>query len=548
MKKIVFAVVLLLSSTVFAGPQYDGGGYDSSSSFGPISPPSSCGPLGYALTSDGACGTTWSSLADDLLVVHLAGTETITGAKTFTQTILGDISGNAATVTTIPTLSGEVTNAGNNVTLSNSAVTSKVLTGYTSGAGTVVATDSILQAIQKLNGNTVANDALVVHLAGIETITGAKTFSLPIAGSITGNSATATALQTARTINGTSFNGTADITITAAAGTLTGTTLNPTVVTSSLTSVGTLSVLDVFSNATIGNNLSVSDIFFRENPVNGTEFVGFISSDSVPSSIVWSLPATDSIGTQALVSDGFGVLSWQSTWLLAGNSGTSAGSDFIGTTDAQDVVFKRDNTEIFRIVSGGIEIHSGNIFRNVETTFTRISGGADNSGGRIEVYGSSAGSDSNAAYVRSDLTAFFDNVGNELFRVNPSTTGLRFGFSDKLFKSSDSGSFSISGGSTFSGGNANISFFGNTSGSPGRVTVSGTTHLFLNATSAVEQFRINDFGIGLGMTPASGSRSIQMLGTATTPSAVAGSGILYVTSVGALRYRGPTTDSLIALP
>ena len=58
--------------------------------------------------------------------------------------------------------------------------------------------------------------------------------------SVTGNAATATALQTARTINGTSFNGTANITVTAAAGTLTGTALNATVVTSSLTSVGTI--------------------------------------------------------------------------------------------------------------------------------------------------------------------------------------------------------------------------------------------------------------------------------------------------------------------
>lgn len=33
---------------------------------------------------------------------------------------------------------------------------SKVLTGYTSGAGTVASTDTILQGIQKLNGNTVA--------------------------------------------------------------------------------------------------------------------------------------------------------------------------------------------------------------------------------------------------------------------------------------------------------------------------------------------------------------------------------------------------------
>jgi len=51
------------------------------------------------------------------------------------------------------TLSGEVTSVGWVCTLVNSAVISKVLTGYTSSPGTVAATDTIIQAIQKINGN-----------------------------------------------------------------------------------------------------------------------------------------------------------------------------------------------------------------------------------------------------------------------------------------------------------------------------------------------------------------------------------------------------------
>lgn len=54
--------------------------------------------------------------------------------------------------------------------------------------------------------------------------------------SVTGNAGTATALQTARTINGTSFDGTANVTVPAAAGTLTGTTLASGVTASSLLS------------------------------------------------------------------------------------------------------------------------------------------------------------------------------------------------------------------------------------------------------------------------------------------------------------------------
>ena len=58
-------------------------------------------------------------------------------------------------------LSGEVTSVGNVTTLSDAAVLASIITGYVSGAGTVAATDTILQAIQKLNGNTVALSAAV---------------------------------------------------------------------------------------------------------------------------------------------------------------------------------------------------------------------------------------------------------------------------------------------------------------------------------------------------------------------------------------------------
>lgn len=53
-------------------------------------------------------------------------------------------------------------------------------------------------------------------------------------------------------------------------------------------------------------------------------------------------------------------------WTLAGNSGTTPGTDFIGTTDNQDLVFKLNNFERFRIktngtleTSGGVTLGSG---------------------------------------------------------------------------------------------------------------------------------------------------------------------------------------------
>ncbi|MCT7650932.1 phage tail protein [Aliarcobacter butzleri] len=54
-------------------------------------------------------------------------------------------------------------------------------------------------------------DDNAVKLSGNQTIAGVKTFSSTIAGSINGNSATATKLATARTIGGVSFDGSANI-------------------------------------------------------------------------------------------------------------------------------------------------------------------------------------------------------------------------------------------------------------------------------------------------------------------------------------------------
>lgn len=85
-----------------------------------------------------------------------------------------NVTGNAATATTATTvttnanLTGEVTSVGNVATVPNATVIAKVLTGFTSGAGTVSATDSILAAIQKVVGNIAAK----LGLAG-GTMTGA---------------------------------------------------------------------------------------------------------------------------------------------------------------------------------------------------------------------------------------------------------------------------------------------------------------------------------------------------------------------------------------
>ena len=86
-----------------------------------------------------------------ILVTPALGTPTALVGTNITGTATAFTASN---VTTNANLTGEATSVGNAATLTNSAVIGKVITGYTSGAGTVAATDTLLQAIQKLNGNT----------------------------------------------------------------------------------------------------------------------------------------------------------------------------------------------------------------------------------------------------------------------------------------------------------------------------------------------------------------------------------------------------------
>jgi hypothetical protein len=125
--------------------------------------------------------------------------------------------------------------AANTVLTSSGSVpqwsTALSLAGTLSAAGLVTASAGLTVA----SGQTLT-------LTGA-TVAGAPTWSSTQSLNTSGNAGTATALQTARTINGTSFNGTANITVAAAAGTLTGVALASNVVGSVLTSVGTLTSL-----------------------------------------------------------------------------------------------------------------------------------------------------------------------------------------------------------------------------------------------------------------------------------------------------------------
>jgi len=125
-------------------------------------------------------------------------------------------------------------------------------------------------AADVIDGTKIANDVInsehyVAGSIDAEHLSNALYSSGTWQGALSGNAATATVLQTARTINGVLFNGSANITVAAAAGTLTGSTLNSAVTASSLTSVGTLGSLTVTGNIVSNNLVKCDSLQWNEN-------------------------------------------------------------------------------------------------------------------------------------------------------------------------------------------------------------------------------------------------------------------------------------------
>lgn len=148
-------------------------------------------------TKTGGAWSSWKAVANDALVAHLDTTETFTGKKTFSSGLAGELTGNAATATTLKTarkvggvsfdgsadinLPG-VNTAGNQNTSGNAATATKwattrtlALTGDVSGSVNIDGSGDVSMATSGTN---------LVHKTGAETIAGDKTFTSPINGQL----------------------------------------------------------------------------------------------------------------------------------------------------------------------------------------------------------------------------------------------------------------------------------------------------------------------------------------------------------------------------
>jgi hypothetical protein len=232
------------------------------------------------------------------------------------------------------------------------------------GSGTFTAGTGL-----SLNGNTFSNTGVLsvtgtTNQIAVSGSTGNVTLSLPpsitisgtatanaFVGSLTGNASSATALQTARTINGVAFDGTANITVAAAAGTLTGTTLASNVVSSSLTSVGTLGTLAVSGGATVGS-LTTASAAISGGTIDGTVIGGATPAAGTFTTISTANSASTSnstvvTGTAATTIDSFSILTYRSAKYVAQISdGTSY--------ETAEFLVIHDGTNVFITVYGNV--------------------------------------------------------------------------------------------------------------------------------------------------------------------------------------------------
>jgi hypothetical protein len=246
------------------------------------------------------------------------------------------------------------------------------------GVSTSTATDIFNAGLSVKNGATSAgfvqffedsdngtNKVTLVGPAAVADITvvlpaAAGTIALANADT-SGNAATATALEAAVAINGVNFDGSAAITVTAAAGTLSGDTLKSSVTASSLTSVGTLTNLQVdFINAN-ASTLSITD----------SSDTGDKLDIAVAANGATTITTTDDDGAAAnlqITADG--------TAELAGTTVTlDSEGDIVLDANGADV-FVKDNGTTF----GSLTNTSGNLIIKSGTTTALTFSGANITG------------------------------------------------------------------------------------------------------------------------------------------------------------------------
>ena len=186
--------------------------------------------------------------------------------------------------------------------------------------------------------------------------------------------------------------------------------------------VTTIKVTDLNITTQKLANLSVIDA--KINDVNGSKIVdNSVSNQKLAQMANLTIKGNIS-GSTANVSDiPVSSLFNNYGWSLTGNSGTTAGTNFIGTTDAQDIVFKVSSLE-----SGRISVSASNTTALGVGALALNSSGTNNSAFGAGALNYLTSGDSNTAVgvnALGNITGGNNNIGIGEAALQTATTGTR---------------------------------------------------------------------------------------------------------------------------
>ncbi len=320
--------------------------------------------------------------------------------------ITSSISGNAATATLATTAT-----TATNVTVSDagSDTTTWIMLAGTQTGNQGVLTDSGLT----YNASTNALTATTFIGALTGNVTGNVTGS---SGSTTGNAATATALQNARTIGGVSFDGTANITVSTATGGFTVSGGNLALGANSITMSGSIGV-----TGTRVTKLWATDIESTNMPtVGGTAILTSLTAPSFTTVELGSGGATDT--TLSRVSAGIAAIEGNNIVTENRNTSTSGVASSPTASQTDTITHSLGRTpKVIRIYGIGAFVN------NAAATPTPFSMGTYSSSGNTCVYMTSAGTSAQASQTSTVFSVFLaTSSGNTISGViqNVGTTSF----------------------------------------------------------------------------------------------------------------------------
>ncbi len=201
------------------------------------------------------------------------------------------------------------------------------LSGFSSTTGAINATDTILSAINKLDGNVNAKEAAFSAGTAAQYFRGDKTWqSLTTDSLVIGTNKFYTATQ-ARTdlIEGASLTNGQTTTAPSSDVVFDQLALKQDVI----STTDSLDVNSITTNSQAGVSMTpygiaagnTSEFRFYELTGNGSHYAGFKAPDALGASLIWTLPANDGSVGQILSTNGSGILSWVTD---TGGGGASA--------------------------------------------------------------------------------------------------------------------------------------------------------------------------------------------------------------------------------